>query len=95
MPPQIVINLVYVRVVVRICNSSLDGFALNALLLLVWRPFASTRFLRRKLGIGSSYIFSLVNDGTVGGSNRIASSNTSISNARFLISLVTFSIILL
>ena len=72
--------------------SNPHGFALNALLLLVWRPFASVRFLRRKLGIGS-YIFSLVNDGMVGGSKRIVSSNTSTSNAMFLISLVTFLVL--
>jgi hypothetical protein len=69
---------------VRTYKSNLGGIALNALLLLVLRPFASTRFLRRILGIGSSYIFSLVNAGTVGGSIRIVSSSTSISNAMFL-----------
>ena len=82
------INLVHVRVVVRTYKSSLCGIALNALLLLVLRPFALTRFLRRISSIGS-YVFNLINDGTVGGNIRIASSNTSISSAMFLILLVS------
>jgi hypothetical protein len=83
--PQSYTARVHVRVYVRIYKSILGGIALNALLLLALKPFASGRFPRRILSIGS-YSFSLVNDGTVGGSNRIASSNTSISNAMFLIS---------
>jgi hypothetical protein len=47
-------------------------------LLLVLRPCASTRFARRRLGIGS-YVFSLLNEGTVGGSSLSASFNTSIT----------------
>jgi len=86
------INPLLVRVCVRIYKSILGGFALNALLLLALRPFASTRCFRRRLGSGS-YIFSLVNDGTVGGSIRIASSSTSISNAMFLTSPMPFLVL--
>jgi hypothetical protein len=86
-PPQSYTARVHVRVYVRIYKSSLGGFELNALLLLALRPFASGRFPRRRLSKGS-YSFSLVNVGIVGGSSRIASSNTSTSNAMFLIPLL-------
>jgi hypothetical protein len=78
-PPLALINQSASLVIARDGMSTQGDFLPACELLLVLRPCASTRFLRRRLGIGS-YVFSLINDGTVGGSSRSASSSTSRSS---------------